>query len=148
MEDILLFILNKLHRLDKTCRIQDIAGSFIIEKLLINYDSIDYSSKLNLIENKMLSIIKRENAKFVNDGFEEPFIIKGSSNNLISKSESFNILYNSFFKNNENCNEFSNRIGRDILRLMGCKEENIFITPNSYDEGIDYWGFIKLENIV
>lgn len=148
MDEILGFLINVLSNSDKTFRIQELAESFLEEVLLVNVDSIDYSSKLKAAENRIVSIARKENLKFYSDGLQEPFIIKGSSNNLICKAKGFNILLNSLCENSENCNEFSNRIGKEILKLLGCKESNIFITPDTGDDGIDYWGLLKLGNVI
>lgn len=148
MDYIFSFIVNKFRFTEKTLSIKRLAEEYLVEVMLLDDNCIDYCSKLRDIENKIYTLIKKENEKFLKDNFLEPFIIRGSASDLIKKSESFNILERSINLSGENCNHFANRIGNELLKLMGCTEEDIFITPDGGDEGIDYWGKVKFDKVI
>lgn len=148
MDYILFFIINRFKFTEKTISIKLLAEAYLSEVMLLDDNCIDYCSKLREIENKIYTIIKKENEKFSKDNLLEPFIIRGSSADLVKKSETFNILQESINVSQENCNEFANRIGSELLKRMGCNDDDIVITPDSNDDGIDYWGKLKFNNVI
>lgn len=148
MENILSYIINQIGTIDGAITIKQLTERYLDNILMINENSGYYCSKFIEFEKKIKSIIKKENAKFIRDSLEEPFLIKGARQDLIKKSETFKILEESITLNKENCDEFADRIGKELLISMGCNDEDTFITSDKNDEGIDYWGRLRFENLI
>ncbi|OHB84011.1 MAG: hypothetical protein A3J73_02325 [Planctomycetes bacterium RIFCSPHIGHO2_02_FULL_38_41] len=148
MNEILTFLASKLDQTEKIITSELLAKQYVVKQLGILEDSADFSLKLEQIEKKIKENIKRTNERFEKDGFKAPFVIKGSSGNLIAKGGTFNNLKETFLLLEEKAHDFAERIGRELLRKIGCREEKIFITPKTADEGIDYYGEILFPVIV
>lgn len=148
MNEILTFLADKLDQTEKIITSESLAKQYVVEQLGISEDSADFSLNLEQIEKRIKENIKRTNERFEKDGVKAPFVIKGSNGNLIAKGETFNNLKETFILLEEKAHDFAERIGGELLRKIGCREEKIFITPKTADEGIDYWGEILFPVIV
>ncbi|SUV06403.1 Restriction endonuclease [Priestia megaterium] len=148
MDTIFQHTINELLRKDKTLQIEEIAESYLLQKTEIIEDSIEFFSALNKAEKKIITCIKKINRQFIQDDLEEPIILN-SSGKFIKKSNSFQQLLDIFYlKVVNNPNLFAEKVGTALLRKLGCKEEDCYITPISNDKGIDYWGVQRLPHII
>src|SRR5437016_4163690 len=138
--ELLEFLVTTLSNSDKVWAIEELAEIYVRVQRQTNQDSIDFSSQVAQTERLITRIVKQYNDRYEKDGTKTPFVIKGTSNNLLTKTSAIENLKESLNPLEENPHSFADRVGHEILRRMGCAEEKIRLTQKSRDAGIDYWG--------
>ena len=147
MDKVLSFLVRIITATEKAISIEFLAEQYLIEIIGISNDSVDFTINLEKVINKIRKSICKINERYEKDALELPFIIKGTSNNLVSKGITLDNL-RSLICIEEDPHTFAERIGREILRKIGCPEDKIIITPRTRDDGIDYWGEIPFNSII
>lgn len=89
-------------------------------------------------------LIKKENEKYIQDGFEEPIKIIEFPIAQIYKADNFDLVKKTQDTIIETGNDFANRVGEALLKQIGCKDTDIHITQDANDDGIDYWGKVNV----
>lgn len=144
MMELLAFLVTELSNSTKVWSIEELAEMYILRESKISQDSIDFSTQLVRTESFIKRIVRQQNDRYIKDGMTAPFLIKGTSNNLLAKTNVLEILERSLLPLEENPHVFADRVGYEILRRIGCVEEQIRLTQKSRDAGIDYWGELEL----
>jgi hypothetical protein len=142
--ELLEFLVVHLSKSEKVWPIEELAKMYVTEEGNISQDSIDFSTQLVRAESSIKRIIKQQNDRYIKDGMTAPFLVKGTSHNLLTKTNVLEILEESLTSLEENPHAFADRVGREVLRRIGCAEEKIRLTQKSRDAGIDYWGELEL----
>jgi len=145
--ELLEFLVITLSKSDKVWLIEELAELYITEQYHISQDSIDFSSQLVRTENAIKRVVKQQNELYLKDATVAPFIIKGTSQNLLAKTQALDVLEESLNALEEPPHQFAERVGYEILRRMGCTESGIRVTQRSRDAGIDYWGEIEIGGV-
>src|ERR1041384_2917228 len=123
--ELLEFLVANLSKSAKVWPIEELAEMYVVGERNISQDSIDFSTELMRTESSIKRIIKQQNDRYTKDGMTAPFLVKGTSHNLLTKTNVLEILEKSLASLEEDPHIFADRVGHELLRRMGCAEENI-----------------------
>lgn len=141
MNALVKYVIEKLEESCKPMYLDDLVISFLHDLEKMNDDSSDYDQAYRLNIRLIKKYIKDINKQTQSDGFGLVAIEYATSDrNAIKCGPNFHLVVNSSKTNYEDPNRFANRVGYEILKMFGCRTEDICITPDSNDGGIDFMG--------
>ncbi|MBI9013183.1 MAG: restriction endonuclease [Clostridiales bacterium] len=139
------FVVKELEKSKRPIYLESTITKYILEMENINQDSAEFDDKFIRYIRNVRTKIKSVNKRIVDEGWKYEainFILNDES--AIRKGSNFSLLQATTKQLHENPNMFADRIGYQLLKYYKCKNNDIHVTSNTSDGGIDFWGSYKI----
>ena len=141
------FVVKELEESDRPLYLESTLTKYLTEIENINQDSIEFDDKFLRYIKSLSTKIKIINRRVVDEGWGGDvidFLLIDES--AIKKGHNFSLIKSNKKNLHEDANSFADRIGYQLLEYFKCKSEDIHITSDTLDGGIDFWGSYKIEH--